>query len=118
MNKLAKKYKQMRKSGEYAGGLSSDNQPRFSGSNLIKATRASGAADRFGQNEKIKNSSQLDAVKAHRRVKSGVSDKAQQALKNPMMFVQHQISKQTNEQPSSGQRSIKSIKNHNQMKPK
>jgi len=47
MNKLAKKYKQMRKSGDYVGGLSSDNQPRFAGNN--QATKASGGvADRFG----------------------------------------------------------------------
>ena len=72
MNKLAKKYKQMRKSGEYTGGLSTDAQPRFGTNVNLNATKASGIADRFGPAEKLR----LDngGFKPHRRVKSGVSD--------------------------------------------
>ena len=56
MNTLAKKYKQMRKSGEYIGGLSSDakysqgtNKPMMisQAAGVNKTTKASGQADRF-----------------------------------------------------------------------
>ena len=86
MNKLAKRYKQLRKSGEYIGGLSTDNQPRLT--------------QKMGPGEKVRQDGRLKVQAAHRRVKSGISD-GRGSLLNPMLVKEHP--------PSSGQRSKKSI---------
>jgi hypothetical protein len=79
MNKLAKKYKQMRKSGEYTAGLSGDtNHNSKKAPGQIEAIKASGLiSDRFGPQDVMKQKQPLidGGVKTgHRRVKSGTSD--------------------------------------------
>ena len=123
-NSLALKYKQMRKNGEYTGGLSSDAQYNMPA--LLGQQDAAKQDGRFGPTMLQQHLNQLDGhalkIKAHRRVKSGASDKIHTNLKHPTVF---NGAKQPNAYtikadsnvPSSDQRSLKSIKNNNKKPP-
>lgn len=83
MNKLAQKYKQMRKNGEYAPGNSSESRQKKNPSGVkdvhqnAPTVKASGVSDRFGPTDIKRHVVAKKAVKTiggHRRVKSGASD--------------------------------------------
>lgn len=101
MNVLAKKYKQMRKSGEYTAGLSTDAKYKITPStkpviktqenNRKSSVQRHNAShnDKFDQEIFIQQNNFEGNKGQHRRIKSGASDKTNGSKKNPQIMQKH-----------------------------